>query len=159
MKPSFKNVFDRLQDYLQFSWPMSFICINYALKSVTKADVTALIFLFILLNNMNQCECWNCTLFVTLSVKTQLKPFLLIYCFLYKIILHKVKDILWKCNIDIFYYWLSKIMSKIEIIVKLMVEIKLLCLLCHNRFWNFSLDFTEKVTFVSANNEFIKSKY
>ncbi len=43
-------------------------------------------------------------LFVTLAVKTQLKSFFVcvIYCFLHKIILHKVKNILWKCNLDIF---------------------------------------------------------
>ncbi len=37
---------------------------------------------------------------VTLSVKTQLKS---IYCFLHKIILHMVKNILWKCNLHIFH--------------------------------------------------------
>ncbi len=37
------------------------------------------------------------TVYVTLSVKTQLKSFLfVIYCFLHKLISHKVKDILWK---------------------------------------------------------------
>ncbi len=35
-------------------------------------------------------------------MKTQLKSVWVIYCFLHKTILHKVKSILWKCNIDIF---------------------------------------------------------
>ncbi len=35
-------------------------------------------------------------------VKTQLKSFLVICCFLQKLILHKVKNILWKFNLYIF---------------------------------------------------------
>ncbi len=46
---------------------------------------------------------------------------------------HMVKNILWKCNLYwLFQYWLSKVMSKIKIIVKLIVEIKLWCLFSHN---------------------------
>ncbi len=39
---------------------------------------------------------------MTLSVKTQLKSFLDIYYFLHKIILHIVKNILWKYIIGFF---------------------------------------------------------
>ncbi len=43
------------------------------------------------------------------------------------------KNIPWKLNLYIcIQYWLSKVTSKIKIIVKLMVEIKLWCLLSHN---------------------------
>ncbi len=41
-------------------------------------------------------------IFVTLSVKTQLKSIFCDLCFQHKLILHKVKNILWKCNLHIF---------------------------------------------------------
>ncbi len=63
---------------------------------------------------------------MTLAVKTQLSNFV-IYCFLHKIILHKVKIKKTFCeNVTLIsLILLSKAMSKIEIIVKLMVKIKL----------------------------------
>ncbi len=48
------------------------------------------------------------------------------------IIIHMVKNILWTFNLYIFNIEVSKVMSKIKMIVQLMVEIKLLCLLSHN---------------------------
>ncbi len=57
-------------------------------------------------NNNNNTYILNKVLvklaYVTLSVKTQLKSFFVIFCFLQKIILQMVKNILWKCNIYIF---------------------------------------------------------
>ncbi len=66
--------------------------------------------------------------------------FFVICCYLQKIILHMVKNIMWKCslyifnNLYIFNIDCVVIMSKIEIIVKLMEEIKLWCLLSRNDF-------------------------
>ncbi len=57
--------------------------------------------------------------------------FCVICCFLHNIIIHMVKNILWIVPLYL-WYWLSRVMSKFEIIVKLMEEIKLWCSLSHN---------------------------
>ncbi len=66
------------------------------------------------------------------NVALSAKVFFLWFVFYKKILLHMVKNILWKSNLYIFNIYLSKVVSKIEIIVKLMVEIKHWCLLSYN---------------------------
>ncbi len=60
------------------------------------------VFIIDMTNTVNMHIFTNVLLYVTLSVKTQLKLFFVICCYLQKIILHVIKKIIWNFNLYIF---------------------------------------------------------